>query len=203
MTVHELLLRLAHFFISLGPAGLFLLGALDSSFLFFPLGNDLLVVLFTIHHNERMLEYVCFVTAGSALGCFVTDWLSRKGGKEGLKGRVSPRRLAYVQRQVEKRGWLMLIVAAIMPPPFPFTVFIIVAAALQYPRAKLLGIVVVGRFLRFLTIGALSIRFGRHILQMAKTPAVQIFVLAVIAISIGGTVWSIWRWVRNSRARTA
>ena len=50
----HVLRSLALFFFSLGGLGLLLLGILDSSFLFMPLGNDLLVVALTAAHRERM-----------------------------------------------------------------------------------------------------------------------------------------------------
>ena len=180
----RILAHLAQFFISLGGPGLLLLSALDSSFLFFPLGNDLLMVLMTVHQPQRMLYYALMSSAGSALGCFITDALSRKGGQAGLEGRVSQRRLKYVQTRVEKNGSLFLILAALMPPPFPFTLFVIVAAALQFPRFKLLGIVAATRVVRFLLEGWLAIHFGSGMLRVAKEPLVQGIILSIV-VKIG------------------
>lgn len=201
--MNSLLTHLASLLISLGGAGLLILGTLDSSFLFVPLGNDLLMVVLTVRHHERMLMYAALATVGSVLGCFITDWVSRKGGEAGLKGRVSERRLKYVQRQLEKRAAVVLAFAALMPPPFPFTVFVIVAAAFQYSRVRLLSIIAVARLARFLIEGGLAIRFGRRILQLAQTPAVRGVVIAIVIVSIGGSVWSILSWIRRSRSRRA
>jgi membrane protein YqaA with SNARE-associated domain len=197
--VSSFLNHLAHFFITLGPFGLLLLGTLDSSFLFFPLGNDLLLVVLTTRHHNLMLLYAVIATVGSVLGCFITDVVSRKGGEAGLKGRVKERQLKYVQRQLDKRAWFVLALASIMPPPFPFTVFVIVAAALGYSRFRLLGTIAIARLVRFLIEGALAIHFGPRILQMAQAPWVEGFVLFIVVISIGGSVWSILSWVRRSR----
>jgi membrane protein YqaA with SNARE-associated domain len=196
--MHQILAHLAHFFISLGGLGLLLLAILDSSFLFLPLGNDLLLVLMTTQHPEKMVYYAFMSAAGSTIGCLLTDLLSRKGGKEGLKGRVSERRLIYVQSRVEKHAGLFLAFAALMPPPFPFTVFVIVASALDYPRAKLLGIIVGTRAARFLIEGALAVHFGRHILAIAGSPTVQGVILVIVVISIVGSAWSIYSWIRRS-----
>ena len=199
--MHQILAHLAQFFISLGGVGLVLLGILDSSFLFVPLGNDLLVVLLSSQHHERMPYYAAMAALGSVIGVFVTESASRKGGEAGLTGRVSPRRLRYVQSQVTKRAGIMLALACLMPPPFPFTVFVIVAAALQYPRLKLLSIVAVARLARFLIEGFLAIHYGQRILQLAQTPAVQGIILAIVFISIAGSAWSIVSWVRRSRTK--
>ena len=199
--MHQILAQLAQFFISLGGVGLLLLGALDSSFLFLPLGNDLLIVLLSSQHHSHMPYYVSMAALGSVIGVFVTESASRKGGEAGLEGRVSARRLRYVQRQVTNHAGLMLALACMMPPPFPFTVFVIVAAALQYPRVKLLSIVAAARFARFLIEGLLAIRYGERILQLAKTPVVQGIIIAIVVVSIGGSAWSIFSWVRRSRSR--
>src|SRR5258708_6952270 len=134
--MNGVLRRLAVFFFSLGGFGLLLLGILDSSFLFMPLGNDLLVVALTAAHRERMLYYVLMATAGSTIGVDFTRWVSARGGEKTLEDRGKGRRVAYVERKVKERGGLALATAALMPPPFPFTPFIIVAGALHYPRRK-------------------------------------------------------------------
>jgi membrane protein YqaA with SNARE-associated domain len=138
-------------------------------------------------------------SAGSVLGCLFTDWVSRKGGEEGLEKRVSKRRLDYVQAQVKKRAGFALALASLMPPPFPFTAFVIVAAALKYPRIRLLGIVGACRILRFGAEALLAKRFGSQILRDADTPWVQGFVLAIVVISVAGTGYSLYEWTKRSK----
>ena len=55
---------------------------LDSSFLFLPLGNDLLLVALTARNHGSMPFYVVMATVGSVLGCLLMDIVSRKGGEE-------------------------------------------------------------------------------------------------------------------------
>src|ERR1700735_1990746 len=89
-------------FFSLGGMGLLLLGVLDSSFLFMPLGNDLLVIALTAAHRQRMLYYVAMATLGSVIGVALTHWVSAKGGKKGIEGENKSRRIAYIERKVEQ-----------------------------------------------------------------------------------------------------
>ncbi len=199
--MHSLIAHLAAFFFTLGGFGLLLLGILDSSFLFLPLGIDLLMVALTAQHHDRMLYYAAMAAAGSVLGSFTTDWVSRKGGEAGLKNRISPRRLKYIQTRVEKRAGVALALSAVAPPGFPFTPFVIVAAALQYPRVKLLSIVALFRFIRFAIEGLLAIRFGPRILRLAQMPAVQHAILAVVIISIVGSAWSLYKLYKSSRRK--
>jgi membrane protein YqaA with SNARE-associated domain len=199
--MHGILESLARFFFSLGGVGLLLLGILDSSFLFMPLGNDLLVVALTAAHRQRMLYYVVMATVGSVVGVAITHWASAKGGQKGIEGEKKSRRVAYIERKVHEHGAIAIATAAIMPPPFPFTPFIIVAAALQYPRKKMLLIVAGCRAARFAIEGSLALIYGRRIIQLAQSPAVQIFIVILVAISIAGSAWSIFTWVRKSRNR--
>src|SRR5438128_5878905 len=131
---------LAAFFWKLGGLGLLVLGILDSSFLFAPLGNDLLVVAMTARRRSipLMLYYAGMSTVGSILGCLLLDVIFRKAGEKGLEKHLSKKRLDYVKCKVEKNAVWALVLASIAPPPFPFTPFIMAAAGLQYPRVKLL-----------------------------------------------------------------
>jgi membrane protein YqaA with SNARE-associated domain len=197
----HVLRSLAVFFYSLGGFGLLLLGVLDSSFLFMPLGNDLLVVALTAAHPGRMLYYVLMATVGSVGGVDFTRWVSAKGGRKGIEGDRKSRRIAYVERKVQEHGGIAIATAALMPPPFPFTPFIIVAAALQYPRKKMLAIIAGCRALRFAIDGSLALIFGRRIIRMAQSPYVQTFIIALVVISMVGSALSIYNWVRKSRTR--
>ena len=196
--MHSVLHSLAAFFFSLGGLGLLLLGALDSSFLLFiPLGNDLLLVALTAAHPNRALFYVVMAIAGSMAGVAFTHWASAKGGE----GMSKSKRVAYVERKVKEHAGIALATAALMPPPFPFTLFVVVAAALQYPRRKLLLIVAGGRAARFGVEAWLALTYGGQILDMAQSPYVQGFIIALVVISIAGSAWSIYRWAKKSGGR--
>lgn len=187
------------FFARLGGPGLVGLGILDSSILFMPLGNDLLIVALTARKPHLLPYYAAMATLGSLLGVAITDAISRKGGEAGLENRVPKRRLEFVKRRVKKSAGWALALASIMPPPFPFTPFVIASAALQYPRKRLLGIVGVSRFARFCAVGLLAVFYGKRIVRMAETPAVQYFILGIVVISIAGSAISVIRWIMRSK----
>lgn len=194
---------LAVFFFSLGGWGLLFLGVLDSSFLFMPLGNDLLVVALTAAHRHRMPYYVVMATVGSVIGVAITHWVAAKGGKEAIEGKYKTKQIAYVEKKVNERGGIAIATAALMPPPFPFTPVIIVAAALQYPRNKMLAIIFGGRLVRFGIEGGLALIYGRGIIHLAESSTVEDFIIALVVISILGSAWSIFSWVRKSRKKSA
>lgn len=177
-----------------------MLSAFDSSPLVVPLGNDLLVMALSARYHERVLYYVAMATAGSLIGCFITDWIGRKGG-ERLKKFVSGTSLAYARNQVQRRAAWTLVLASLLPPPFPFTPFVAAAAAFRYPRKKLFAVVGAGRFIRFMIEGALAVHYGRWIIRQAESPLLYDLMIALIMISIGGSAFVIFQWgTGNKRA---
>jgi membrane protein YqaA with SNARE-associated domain len=179
-----------------GSLGLLTVGVLDSSFLMLPLGNDFLLLGLAARHHDRVPLYVAAATLGSVLGVLLTLWLSRKGGDRLAKGRKG-RAWKYVEKQMkEKAGWA-LTVGSLMPPPFPFTLFVAAAGALKVPLKKALAFVAVGRLLRFTIEGVLAIYYGRWILSFAQSPAFKDVAIAILVIALTGSAYSIYGWVRR------
>ena len=194
---------LAHFFFALGGFGLVLLGVLDSSFLMMPLGNDLLVVALTASHRSHMPYYVVMATVGSTLGVALAHYVSSKGGKKLIEGDRKSKRIEYVEKKIKRYGGWAIAVAALAPPGFPFTPFIVVPAALQYPRARMLWIIAGCRALRFGIEGSLALIYGRRIMAMAKSPALQWAIGALVVISVIGSAFSIWGWLQKGKTKSA
>lgn len=189
------------FFWGLGGFGLLILGVMDSSFLFAPLGNDILMVAMTARQENvwRMVYYAAMSTAGSIIGCLLVDMLFRKPGEKGLEKHLSRRRLEYVKGKVTNNAAWALAFAAIAPPPFPFTPFVMAAAALQYPRKRLLAIVGAVRMVRFIALGVLALAIGTRILKWAENDYVQGAMAGLILLFIAGSAVSVYGWIRRSR----
>lgn len=201
--IEKIAVHLFRFFARLGGFGLLGLGILDSSFLFMPLGNDLLIVALTARHPSKLPYYAAMATAGSVLGCLIVDLTSRKLGEAGLADRVSKRSLDSVRKRFESKAAWSLIFASLMPPPFPFTVFVIVAAALQYSRKRLMAAIAAGRMIRFTAIGLLAVFYGRQIIRMSALPAVRWGVIGLAVISIAGSAIGLIRTFKRSRTKEA
>jgi membrane protein YqaA with SNARE-associated domain len=188
-------------FWKLGGFGLLVLGILDSSFLFAPLGNDLLMVALTARNRDvlQMLYYAAMSTIGSVIGCLLVDVIFRKAGEKGLEKHLSKRRLAYVKRKVTANAAWALVVASLAPPPFPFTPFVMAAAALQYPRKRLLAITGAARMVRFSALGVLAYFYGRRILKWAESDVVQWVLIGLVIVCVAGSIVSVIGWIRRSR----
>ena len=185
-----------------GGLGLLTLGAFDSSPLVVPMGNDLLVLALSARYHQRALYYVVMATVGSLIGCLATDWISRKS-ERGQKKVLSGKHLNYIRNLVEKQAGWTLVVASIMPPPFPFTALVATAAAFRYPRNKLLSFVGAGRFVRFAIEAALAVHYGRWIIKQAESPVLDHVMIALIVISIAGSAFAIYQWFEGDKRTTS
>ena len=200
--MHVLIRHFFAVFLHLGALGLFILGVLDSSFLFLPVGNDLLLIALITGHLRQFLFYVLAASLGSVAGVLLLDLVCRKGGEEGLKKMMTPKRLVYLKKKIQQHSGLALIIACLAPPPFPFTAIIAAASALQYPRLRLLGVVFGARAVRFSLVGLAAIGLNREILRIAASPEFAWFMAGFSALSVLGSIASIIRWVRLSRSQS-
>jgi membrane protein YqaA with SNARE-associated domain len=187
-----------------GGLGLLVLGILDSSFLFAPLGNDLLVVALSArkHSIPLTLYYAGMSTIGSVLGCLLVDVVFRKAGEKGLEKHLSKRRLDYVKRKVTNNAAWALVIASVAPPPFPFTPFVMAASALQYPRKRMLAITGAARMFRFTVLGVLAFFYGKRILKWADSDIVQWVLIGLVVVCTIGSIVSVVGWIRRSRKAT-
>ncbi|HEV2425747.1 MAG TPA: VTT domain-containing protein [Terriglobia bacterium] len=185
--------------VHLGGFGLLILSFVDSSPMYVPFGNDLLMIAMSARRHELFVYYAVMVTAGSVLGSLTVDLLARKEGEKGLERLVPRRRLDYVKGKIRKDAAWALAFASLVPPPFPFTGFVAAAAALDYPRKRLLTVIALSRFARYLIEGALGIFFGRRLLGLIKSPVLVYAVVALIVISIAGSILAVLSLVRRSR----
>jgi membrane protein YqaA with SNARE-associated domain len=197
--MHSFLRHFLAWLLKLGIFGPLILGIADSSFLFLPFGNDLLVVILVANDHARFPFYVLTAAIGSTLGVVLLDAVCRKGGEEGLKKMMKPRRLEYFKRRMTNQAGIAIALACLAPPPFPFTVVIASASAFAYPRQRLLGLVFIARAIRFAIVGWLAIEFGRDILRIANLPQATWIMLAFIVLCIVGSAYQVMQWVRRSR----
>lgn len=187
------------FFRRMGALGLLLLGIGDSSFLFVPLSNDLLLIALVSGKRESWVWvlYTLAAALGSLIGVALVDWVMRKAGEEGLGKLVSPKQLAKLKAKMEKRGAWAVFFATLLPPPFPFTAVVAAASALQCARGGMFAAVFVGRVIRFTAESLLALHFGRRLLRYLRSDIVEYFVYGFIVLAIVGSVLTARKWLRT------
>ena len=141
-------------------------------------------------------------TIGSVPGCLRLDLTIRPLGEKGLEKHLSKRQLKRVKQKAENGAGKALALASLAPPPFPFTSFVLAAAALQYPRQRMLNVIAVTRLIRFLAVGTLGLIWGTTILQWARNPVLQGIAVGLVVVSLVASALSVYGWIMRSGSKS-
>jgi membrane protein YqaA with SNARE-associated domain len=186
------------FILSFGIVGVFLLAMIDSTCLFFlPFALDAVLIILISKNREWMPVYAFVAVAGSLAGCVITYFLLRKASQETLEKKFPKKKFNQVKKKIKENGFAGLIIASLLPPPFPFTPFVIAAAVMDLPKKKAFAAISIGRTLRYFLEGLLALLLGRQILRLLDSEPFQIFMLGLFVLAAIGTGLSIYKWVRK------
>ena len=193
----HLFARWTHWILAvLTPLGIWGVGAfafVDAAFLGMPL--DAIVGGYVYAAPRRFLLLSAMAAAGSALGSIVIYWIGYKGGEVLLVKRMGEERFRKVHASFERYGFLALMVPSMLPPPTPFKLFVLSAGVVEMSFSRFLSAIFAGRFLRFLLLSLLVIRFGPEIVGffghvLHDHWRLTIAILAAAAL-IGWWVWKL------------
>jgi membrane protein YqaA with SNARE-associated domain len=175
-----------HWIYQLGGLGFIPLGLLDNSVIPLPGSMDVLTIFLAARREELWLYYAAMATAGSVIGGLVTYRLARKGGKETLARRFSPKKLEKVYKIFERWGLGAIAIPALLTPPIPMLPFLFAAGTMRYPVRKFLLALALGRMIRYMLLAFLASRYGRQMLIIISQyghPTLLI-VVGLIAIAV-------------------
>jgi membrane protein YqaA with SNARE-associated domain len=178
--------KIVAFASGLGAPGLFLISFLDSSVLSFPIINDLLLIQLSMQRPERMPLYALMAATGSVLGCILLYFLARMGG-EAYFHRKAGARAHAIRHWVERNGFGGILIAALLPPPTPFKIFVFAAGAFEAPIVGFITAITVARLFRYFGVGYLAVRYGADAMPYLKAhwPFAAVLTIALIAVSYG------------------
>jgi membrane protein YqaA with SNARE-associated domain len=177
------------FGVALGAPGIFLLSFLDSSFVPIPEGVDILVIVMSIRHPERMVLYASLATAGSVAGCYVLYALARRGGEAFLRRRVKAETVDRTLARFQRFGLLAIAVPAILPPPTPFKLVILTAGVAQVRPLEFILAVTLGRGVRFFGKGLLAVMYGEAALEYLSRNAGTVYLTLAAIIGLGLVIY--------------
>lgn len=187
----------------LTPVGLVAMAALDSSLVFFlPLGIDFAVVILSAREPGQFWLFALLATVGSLIGAGATFWIGRRVGHRGLALLVKPSRLKRVEERVSHSAAFSVAALAIIPPPFPFTAFVLASGALRVNPWSFLTTLSGVRLLRFLVEAGLAAKYGRRILAWMQSTTFEVIVIVLIVLAIVGTAVSavaVWKSTHGGR----
>ena len=180
--------KIVAFATTLGGPGLLLISFLDSSVLTFPIINDLLLIDLSIQQPARMPLYAFLAALGSVAGCVVLYFIAKKGG-EAFFHRKAGARASTIRAWVEKNGFGGMLIAALLPPPTPFKVFVFAAGVFEIPLMSYTTAIALARCIRYFGIGYLAVRYGNDAMPYITHHKLGIVIalVAFVAASYGAS----------------
>jgi membrane protein YqaA with SNARE-associated domain len=171
------------FLVPFGAFGLFAIALLDSALIPLPGGPDAVMLLLSTQNPARMPLYALGATAGSVLGCVILYYISKRAGRRALE-KFPPQKQARVKELVDRYDVLSVLVASVLPPPFPFKLFVITAGVFRLSLVRFAAAVAVGRAFRFFLEGFLAVRYGERAREVLAQnyPAVGLGVAALVVV---------------------
>lgn len=197
--VTKFLGRVSEYLVTFGAFGLFAVALLDSTFVPLPSSADALMIVLSTAHPSWMLLYAFMATAGSAVGCWILYLISRRAGARALN-RFSERKRHRVKYLIERYDMIAVLVATLLPPPFPFKLFVITAGVFRFSLFRFMLAIIAGRAFRFVLEGYLAVRYGAEAKEiLAKYyPWIGLGLVAAIVLFV-----ILKRLLKRSQADTA
>jgi membrane protein YqaA with SNARE-associated domain len=176
----------------LGGIGVFILATLDSSVLPTFGAVDALTIVLAARHPELWLYYAMCSTSGSVCGASIAYRLSHLGFlHRRIKGVVFDRAVAFVRRF----GSGSLLIAALLPPPFPTSVFVIGAGVTRYRFIAFVLSFGTGRACRFALLAYFASVFGKLLVISMWSAHMLVLLVAFFAVlgGVGLLAWLVFR----------
>ena len=182
----------------LGAWGVFVIAALDGAALGLPM--DPVVATYVYQDRSHFLLYVLMAATGSALGSIVIYGIGYAGGEELLRKRISPERFDKFHQAFEKHPFWSLMFPAMLPPPTPFKLFALAAAVSEMQFGHFLLAIFAGRFIRFLILATLTLKFGPQFVQIFGNIFREHWLPVLAAVGVGLATWLVvWRMQKRSK----
>jgi len=193
-----ILLSLGSWLERLGGIGLILLGLADNSVVPMPGSMDALTIVLSAHQRSWWPYYAIMATIGGIVGAYVTYELGFKSGEQALEKKVSKKKADRIYSLFKRYGFWSLFVPALLPPPVPFSPFLMVAGALRYPKRYFLFAVGLARAIRYGLLAWLGSMYSKQIFGFFHQ-YYRPMLWAVIALSVIGGVAALYWWWKRKR----
>ena len=185
----------------LGAFGLFALAILDGSPIPTLGGPDLVTAILAARHREPWYFYAAVSTVGGVIGSLITYSIARKAGETYLTRKFGESRVHRLFDFIREWGGGAIIVATLLPPPFPATMVFTAAGILSYPTRRYVGAIALGRAIRYGLLAWAGEHYGRHFVRLVRHPeryvgwSILVGGLVILMVATGVLTW---RWTRQT-----
>ena len=185
-----------------GAPGLCLIAFLDSSILPLPAIADILLIILVTRKKEWMPLYVIATTLGSLAGCMTMHYVGKKGGEALVRKRFATAGVERAMAALRRHGIMAVLIPSLLPPPAPFKIFLLLAAAAGIDAKRFAAAIIIGRGVRYLTIGLLAVRYGARAETYIRANGPMLSLVAVCLL-VGFFVYLQWRKAAGRGGPTA
>lgn len=175
--------KFSRWLLAFGPFGLFAIAFLDSVLVPMPGGVDAMLMLLSASRPSWMLIYVATAILGSTTGSIGLYLVSKRAGHRALN-RFSEAKQKRVKDLIDRYDVLSVLVACVLPPPFPLKLFVVSAGVFRLNLLRFTIAIAAGRTFRYLLEGYLAARYGEHAKEILAQyyPSIGIGLAIVIVI---------------------
>lgn len=189
--------KFSHWLLSFGPFGLLAIAFLDSVLVPMPGGVDAMLLLLAASRPSWMLIYVATAIVGSTAGSLGLYMISKRAGHRALN-RFSESKQKRVKDLIDRYDVLSVLVATVLPPPFPLKLFVVSAGVFRLNVVRFAMAIAAGRTFRYLLEGYLAARYGEQAKEILGQYYPSIGIGLAIAIVVLFVVKNLLK--RGSRA---
>jgi membrane protein DedA with SNARE-associated domain len=162
---------------------------------------DALTIVLSAHQKSWWPYYAVMATVGGIVGAYVTYGLGFKSGEEALEKKLPKKKAEKIYRLFKRYGFWSLFVPALLPPPVPYSPFLIVAGALKYPKRNFLVAVGLARAIRYSLLAWLGSMYSKQIFGFFHSYYKPLFWTLIGLAVLGGIAALYWTWKRKREGK--
>ena len=145
-----------------------------------PIPPDPLLIPMGIMKPSSAIWFAALCTLASVLGAVLGHRLGSQFGRPLLGRFVSESRIQSGEALFDKYGIWAVLVAAVTP--IPYKVFTILAGVLNLDMKRFLIVSIIGRGMRFLSVGVVIYLFGENVQNFVEEQFETLTLLAGVAV---------------------
>jgi uncharacterized membrane protein YdjX (TVP38/TMEM64 family) len=94
---------------------------------------------------------------------------------------------------MRKYGAMALIVPALLPPPAPFKIFVLMGGVANIPLPTFIWAIAVGRGVRYFGEGILAVMYGKQALDYIHRNGRTVGLGLAVIVVVGGAAYYLWK----------
>ncbi|HEY1808186.1 MAG TPA: VTT domain-containing protein [Acidobacteriaceae bacterium] len=191
-----------HWILHFGAAGVFGVALFDASPIPLPIPGSTDVLILLLGSSGHAWFLALSAVIGTVIGGYLT-WLTGKKGGEALFHHYMKKRQRWrdrIKHWMRGHGIRTVVVATLLPPPFPLLPFLLAAGTLGVTRRQLILALTIGRSIRYGTEAALTVLYGHfflHVWNQYLSSYASPILYSFIGVMAASAIFGIWKFRRD------